>query len=324
MAEELDSRRAKFPPARWAVPGMPVIVFPVESVEVEYEKRLVQHERAYREGARLDDTAGKAKSYTFSIAFFNAEDHEQGLSPGPMSQYPDAADALERSFEAMEVGDLTVPTKGLVRARAWKFRRRDDISEIDSASVVCTFLVDNEDDAAAAAAQQPSAHTVVKAQADAAVDFAEEVGATSFDLAQLAELAAQLEDLATAPGRFVADLEAKANAVQNLALRVHNTFTGEAAAAKAELGTLLTDPASSRAGKALARVADTAARVLGDRHGHQGRIIGRTFDQDLSIFDVALRVKQEAPDLMAINTQLADLLHITAGTPVRIFDRSEA
>lgn len=312
-----DTVQEQFPPAKWEVAGAAPITFPVERIEEAHGMRLVAHERVYRPGARLDNMGARYTIWRLTVTFFNSPNHEDGVDG--LTQYPDVVNALCAACKIEETGTLTIPSVGKRRCQAATYNRVDEIGKVDACGVVFEFWEDNEDDAAAQATQSPSALSVVKGLANDSLAAAEEFGATSFDLGELVEFAAELEALAMAPGDFVTDLESQANAVANRAERVHDAFTNAANEAATELRTLLTDPTASRAGRTLQRLADTSRRILGQKSGHVGRVISRRFEHDLSIFDIAVLVGQSATDLMAINIEIPDLLAIPARTPVKVF-----
>lgn len=317
MAGDDEAIFGAYPVAKWEATGKPAVSFPFETLEENGGNRLVPHERLYRDGARIDDTGSRATTYTFAIPVLNSPNHEEGVDG--LAQYPDLALKLIEACEVHETGTLTVPTKGPRRCRAETWRRMEDARKVDMAALVITWMEDNEDDADAAAAQAPSASTVASKYAQDAIDACQEWGADSDLLSSLTDFANDLQDLANAPAQYVADIEAKAGNLAAAADRVEATFASTTDEAEDELGTLLTDPQASRAGRMLARVKDVAARAPLEPHSHKGKIITRTFGRDVSIFDVATIVGQNPADLIDLNTQLEDLLHIERDTPVRIF-----
>lgn len=311
-----DGIFGRYPPAKWEVPGAAAVVFPVERLEQIGGNRLVPHERLHRDGARLDDTGSKAEGWSFTISFYNSNNHEEGVKG--LEQYPDTINALIDACRIHETGTLTVPTVGKRRCRAESWRRVESYDKVDMAAVVITWLEDNEDDAESAAAQFPSASAVASKYAKDANAAAEEFGTTSLD--DLEAFADDLGDMLSAPSEFAADIDAKVGNLTAAGERLQATVDTQATMAKEELETIATDPLNGRALRAIAKVLDVAHRAPIQKHDKQGTpIVTRTFDVDLSIFGVAQSVGQSPGKLIPLNAGLADLLHIPAGTPVRVY-----
>lgn len=312
----------QYGPARWRVPGADELVFPVERIHQVYENRIVDHERYGQDGARLDDTGSKADIFEFTVGFYNSDKHEIGVDG--TQQYPTVLNALAAACKIHETGNLYVPTVGWRRCRAWKYDRVEEASLVDFAAFIVSFKQDNEDDESTAAESLPSAAAVIRRQARDAVELLKFDTAGTASLSSLQEFAAGLEALANAPNDYASDIEAQVNGLSRVARRVDETFSQRTNEAVEEVNTLLTDPTSSRAARLLQQLQDTAARLSVDKFGGSGRTLWRTFQVDLSIFDIGTRVNQNPVLLINLNTQLEDLLDIRAGTRVRVFDRAVA
>lgn len=301
--------------ASWHPDGGDRVTFPVEVIEERYENRIKPHKRVDRDGARLEDTGGDYTVWTLTVGWYNSDLHEEGVDG--LAQYPDGVNEMADQCKVHATGDLIIPTVGKRRARLKGYRRVETRQQgVDLAAVVYTFWEDNEDDARQAFASLPSASSVAQAIVIDAVVIAEQNGFNDLDLADIAEFAAQLEDLANAPGGFVADIEAKANAIANKIESVTKAFEDAAREGVEESAALLTDPASSTPGRLLRRAGDVAARASLAKAAT--RIVTRTFPGVVSLFDVAAELGQDVDKLMEINASIPDYLEIRPGTPVRI------
>jgi hypothetical protein len=309
---------SKFPAASWEVEGKK-ITFPAEQIEENGGNRLAKHKRMYRDGARLDDTGGEPKEWSFVIPFFNSEDHEAAVDG--LAQYPDNADALCDSFDKHECGTLTTPTRGPRRCRAATYRRVDKLDEKDSCVIVATWLEDSEDDERAQTYSGPSAKSQLYQAVEQMSDAASDLGAWNDDLSSLQDFASDLVGMAEAPGQWVDDMDAKANAFANRCGDIEEAFSGAAERGATEGQMLLTDPSSSFAGRKLREAADLVASLSAQKFGSgQPNVTTRTWDRLMTIFDVAIEVKQDSAELIALNGSLPDMLAIAANTPVRIFE----
>lgn len=302
-------------PASFAPASGARVAFPFVSIEESHENRVVPHKRKGRPGARLENTGAEAKTFTFSVEHYNSDFHEDGIDG--TTQYPDGVNALTACFEQSETGDLFVPTKGRIyRCQAARYRRTETRTQgVDVAVCQYVFIEDNEDDASAAAGVLPSAASVAQRYIVDAVDLAELEGANLGDHTDLLAFAAELEALANEPGDFVQSIEAKANAIANRIERIEAAYTDAAREGTAESARLLTDPASTHAGRALRRALDVVRRSPATK---APRTVERSFSVPLSIFDVATLTSSSTGDLIKMNAQLADVLEIPPGTPVRV------
>jgi hypothetical protein len=312
-----ESVRSKFPVARWEVGGEN-LTFQVVRVEEVHTNRIVEHERPYRDGAKLDHTGPKAKGWRLTAIFINEEGQLAGIDD---VQYPDNVDKLCDSFDKQETGTLTVPTRGPRRCKAESYQRVDDTEMHDSAHVVFAWKEDNEDDEAQQAYTSPSGKSALSALAAEVVEAATDAGVFNEDLQSFTDYADELADLANAPGDYVNDLEAQANAFKGKCENIEKSFTKAGDEAFSDLETLLTDPANSRAIGLLREAADDASRLVFERAGVSTRaVVTRTYNHIVSIVEVATDVHQPVEGLMILNSNLDDLLAIPPKTPIRIYD----
>ncbi len=310
---------AKFPACGWSVEGK-AFTFGITSIEETYRNRLVDHERVYREGARLDDTGSKATVWTIVAEFYNQHD-EPGIGPRDR-QYPDRVDAFTDSLKIHETGTLKTPTRGPRRARLESYTRSDEMSQRDFASVTLVFWEDNEDDAKQQSFNQVSGAGAARKAAEDGTGAAEAEGAGGgFDMSDLNEFAGELEALANAPGDFVDDIDAKANAIGNKVESIEDTFTTVGNEVVTEVKTLLTKPEASLPLRRMRKTHDVAKGIA--QRKAAGQIAGTTtvtFPRTVSIFDVATKFGQPSELLIALNGRIEDVMNIPADTPITIFD----
>ncbi|WP_437759481.1 DNA circularization N-terminal domain-containing protein [Sorangium sp. So ce1389] len=304
---------AKYPPATWDVAGQSV-TFQVETLQETGGNRLVQWERPYRDGAKLDDTGSRAKGWTLSAIFYLGGS-EPGIDP---DQYPDALNKLLASFDEHETGTLTLPTRGPVRCRAESYNRVETSAERDVARVTLTFLADNEDNTTAASFTAPSARSVVRQQVEAATFWAQQQGAWSGDLSSLTEFAAELEGLINSPFEAMDQIEAKAKAIDSACERVENAFTGASSRVPAPLNRLLGLPPAVATLRGLRALRDTSRRAASDALSSLPRIVTKTFPTPKNLVGLSGELGQPFEQLLKINSGLDPLL-IPPGTPVRVF-----
>jgi hypothetical protein len=320
--------REEFPVCSWK-PDKPKkapaeIRFPVVDIEEDWANRLVPHERLLRPGARQECTGERYTIWRLTVSFYNTQE-EPGVD-GPSVQYPDVVDALTDACKTEETGTLTLSTKGPRRCKAKSFRRRDTAGERDAADVVFEFWEDNEDDAKASDFVQVSAAGRVKPLTDTAVVWSQAEGANSISLADLNELANELEGLATAPSQTVEDMEQKANAIVHAVERVEETFATETEEAAEEGAKLLTDPSSSRVVRQLRVIADAAkSGPLQKAAAGLGATTTVVYQRQVSIFDVAVEVEQPSAELITLNSDgsIPDLMAIAPNTPIKVFDTGQ-
>lgn len=303
----------KYPTAAFEVKGQ-VRYFPVIRIEEDHENRVVPHERAYRRGARLDDTNSKAKVWRLTVEAYNSEWMEEGVVKTAF--YPDELNKLLDLFDVHETGTLTIPTRGPKRCRAHRYSRVETSEERDCAVIVLTFMEDNEDDANQSAWQAPSAHSVIVQKATDAVRACEDQAPMKADLfTMLRELAAAVESYANAPFEYIGDLEAQVRSLNNAVSSIEDTYNKRAEEAQAEVFEMLTDPAASRAGRLLRELSDTAGRVLKDKLKEGPKLFTSVPKHDTTLFAIAVTAGMDPQRLLEINSAL-DPFNVPAGTPV--------
>ena len=309
----------EYGPATWTVGGT-TLGFPVVSIGEDGGNRIVRHERPRRDGAKLDDMGSKPQIFTFEAMFDNGllamPDAEMVLNDvnGGLQLYPDVLNAILDSFFFHETGDLFVPTRGKMRARAESYSRSESAGVRNHARVQMTFVVDNEDSLDAAGFQPPAVSASAIAVAKVAEAEAEKTGAWDGSISDLTEMANNIEGLANAPGDFLNDVEEQAGAIKAATDKVVKTHTD----LTTEGRDVLMDPESSTLHKHLATMKEMAGQSIErSRRGVPG-FVTRTYPSRMSIFDVASAEGKDASTLMSINAQLEDPLDIPVGTGVRV------
>ena len=309
----------EYGPATWTVGGTK-LGFPVISINEEGKNRLVPQKRPYRDGAKLDDTGSEPRTFSFEAIFDNGllvlPDAELILNDinGGKKLYPDVANAMCDSFDVHETGDLFVPTRGKVRARADTYSRNESANIRNDARIRFTFIVDNEDSLDATAFTPPSVSASAISVAKVMEEEAEKSGAWDGSIADLMEFANNIEGLANAPGDFLADVEAQAGALKAANDKVIKTHTDTTKEGR----DLLLDPESSTLHKHLATLKEMAGQSIEkSRRGVPG-FVTRTYTTRMSIFDVAAVEGKDVSILLQVNAQIEDALDIPAGVGVRV------
>lgn len=305
----VDEVFGRYPVMRWTV-GSFRIAFPVERVREAGGNRIIERERPYRDGAKLDDTGSKARRWTADVCF-NNQIVEQGLEENGLALYPDALNELIRSFDVHETGDLVVPTVGRQRCKAETYDRIETYEERDSAKLCFTWVEDNEDSvdfrqlqapSAGANATQVALQTVFSAQT-------EEVWYPS--LATFRTFMSQLETAANTPFVVANDVKIAANTIANASLRTARAFQ--------RLGTpgrdQLARPGGNRTERKLVAGQDSAQRTAGEALHGQPRVISIVLTRDSSLFAVAAITRQPLGVLLELNPHL-DALFVPAGVVV--------
>jgi len=298
------------------------VTFAVETIRERHVNRLAPHKRYNRPGARIDNTGSDPKFYELALFFFNDTKQEAGIDGA--TQYPDNLNSFCGSFDSQETGTLTLVTRGPIRCKAESYERTETKDLRDCAAVTAVFLADNEDDSSVADFHAPSAKSIAESLAYAAIAACEDAGVTSANLIGIGELTAQLVGYANFPGNFVGEYEQLGNQIVSSIAKVEEEFAKSAADATNDGETLLTQPEKSRGLRALRRLADVIPRIGAEQTEDADRIISVTYDDAVTIFDVAVRVSQDAGELLALNRQLPDPLLIPPRTPVFVRDTQVA
>jgi prophage DNA circulation protein len=306
---------SRYPIATWKVGTQPPISFPVLAITETGGNRIVQHERPFRDGAKLDDTGAKARTWSFTIVFNNSL--EEGVQDG-VPLYPQVLRRLLRSFDQHETGTLTLPTVGDVRARAQDYTRRETPDEDDQATLDVVFVEDNEDALDRAQLNPPAVVSTVRKLAEQTVFSAKKSGVWSDDLATLPEVASEIEGLIRAPGRSAADLGAMVRSHRRALERLANAAAEEAATS----GGLFADPRGSETPRQINTMIDREAQAEDERLASRPRTKAFVIDVErTSIFEIAARLNQDAEDLLELNSaRIDDPFLLDRGMVIRVFE----
>jgi prophage DNA circulation protein len=202
--------------ATWKVGTSVIMAFPVQNITETGGNRLVERERPYRDGAKLDDTGSKPKRWSMEILFENTID-EPGLEINEFDLYPDILDSLIDSFDNHETGDLVVPTRGTVRARIESYTRTEKIDPRDAALLNITFVQDNEDNVDAASFAIISANSNAKRLGEETTFDAQTDEMWDDGLVSVREFTDQLENATNQPGDVADDVDNSASRVVTIA-----------------------------------------------------------------------------------------------------------
>jgi len=308
----------KYPPGQWrAAAGEPVLAFPVISIEEGGGNRIVERERAYRDGSKLDDTGSKAKRWMLHAKFENTID-EPSLSAvnGSTPLYPDVLNALIDSFDRFheQPGDLSVPTRGWVRARLEAYKRIEDPGEQDCADLQMTFVEDNEDSVDARAFTAPTANASARRLSGETTFDQQSDGIWGDDSVSLEEFAADLESWANAPGDAAQEVDRTSARVVGAANRILFAFSRPGGDGRDTLN----DPEGSNTARKLHATKEIASSSGGSPDRGQPQVVSVVFERPQSLVTIAALLGRSFEDLLAANPQLDDPLYIPARTPVRV------
>ncbi len=292
------------------------IAFPVQKIRQDGANRVIERERPYRDGAKLDDTGSKAILWTFECIFHNSI-QEPGLAAfnNQLNLYPEALNKLIEIFNNGQTGDLIVPTIGKVRAKALDYQRVEDINLFDGATMMLVFKSDNEDSVDSRSIQAPTINAQGQRMAAKTTFDAESTGISGNGLASLRTAASQLQTAINAPGDTLDDVRIHANAVRHSVEQVEGAYSDSSQEGR----DILNDPESTDVVRALADLKDTAARGANQPRSGRPDIITVVSTQQTTLQDVAVAFSQSYSDLLSINSQLPNALSIPPNNIIKIF-----
>lgn len=206
--------QSRYPVASFEVGGNRV-AWPLATDQMAGGNRIVEHERPYREGAKLDNTGTKARRWVLQTLYNNTID-EPGVAEinGGAALYPDVLQRTIWLLTQRETGALIVPIDGKVRARPIEWQRVHVIEEVDAAVLTITFVEDNEDRIDAASFSRPSVSGSLTKLAAGLQLFAESDGVWSADLLSIQELCAELEGLMRSPEEYADAIDAQVGSIR--------------------------------------------------------------------------------------------------------------
>lgn len=313
---EVDTVFDQYPLCSFEIDTENAVAFPVQRIRQKGANRVIERERPYRDGAKLDDVGSKARQWTIEALFNNSiveKDLDAYNNLDPL--YPDVLNRLLLLFDQHKTGDLTVPTIGKVRVKAVDYERTEEVDHQDSALLVLVFMEDNEDSVDFRSITAPTVNAQGNRLAIKTEFDAQSVGVDSFNMTQVRTVASQLEKIANAPGDAADDVYIAARTVKHSAEQVVRAFSQVGNPARYHL----TDPTATDAQRSIEDTKDVSARATNDARKGRPRIISVITLVDTSLLDIAAAVQQRFHDLLAINGQLPNVLFIPKGTVVRIF-----
>ena len=316
MADQDDTVFGNYPVARWQVGTSAPVTFPVQQVTESGGNRLVMHERPYRDGAKLDDTGSKPRTFALT-AIFNNSINEPGIDPSGPPLYPTLLRQLIRSFDLHETGTLTLPTVGNVRCRAQDYSRKEAPELSDTALLDLTFVQDNEDSLERTVLNPPGVVATIVRLAEQTQFTAQKDGIWSEDLGTLRERASEIESLMKAPGRAVGDVATVVRAHRRSLESLLNTAREESG-----VDGIFGEPRASRTERQLQEMLDREAQAEAERTASRPRTKAFVVDVEVtSIYEIAARLGQDATELMDLNAaRIDDPFTLTRGEVIRVFE----
>jgi prophage DNA circulation protein len=304
-----------YPVASWEVGGRDAIAFPIGDITETGGNRIVAHERAFRDGAKLDDTGSKPRKWSFQALFNNSL--EEGVRDG-VPLYPQVLRLVLRSFDTHETGNLILPTIGKVRARAEDYSRKETRESQDSATLDLVFTEDNEEALDRAQLNPPSVMATLVRLAEQTVFSAPKNGAWHADLSTLRERCNEITTLLAAPGRTVADIGAVSRAHRRAIASVFESLT---TLAKQTNG-LFAGGRGAENHRQAKQLLDREAQAESERTSTRPATRAYVVDvEECSLWDVAARVDQAIDDLLELNAaRIDDPFLLTRGQVLRVYE----
>jgi hypothetical protein len=309
---------SEYKPAQFTVGGLS-FGFPVLKIDEMGSNRLIERERPYRDGAKLDDTGAKATRWTFECIFENSiTDEGLGTINQGRNLYPDVLNGIIELFKIHETGDLVIPTVGKRRCRAEAYRRLEDSSQRDCAMLTLVFTEDNEDSVNSSSIQAPTAGANARQLASSTEFDANAAGSLSDTFLQLREAMIELEELAAAPGSTIQSIRNTNALVESKALRTKQNFQRPGRTGR----DLLLDPSNSRVERKLVQMTELSAKAANEARRGRPKLVQVIFREDTSLFRVSIVVGQPFEDLLEVNPNL-DPFFIRFGTIVNVYASQE-
>lgn len=309
---ELSTR----PALSWQPDGEEKVTFTCASIQESFDPRLVKRERPYRYGAKLDDTGCGPITWSVRTDMFDGL-IEDGV---PTNQFTEIEPKLFLLCQTGKTGFLTLPTRGIVRAKVASWKRGDDLSERDVAQVDITWIEDNEEDIDFYSFEEFSARATSQSFAKLTTQDLGAIGISDIDTQSLQNSAFQLEDAAKSPGNNLQEIEARARQLAAKAAKIEQYYTSGPPDAD-QITNLLGVPDSYSAIRRLRNLRDTAQRAVYEQVSSQPKVIVYKPQRNSSAMEIALETKNTFGDVLQLNKNLLDVFFIPKNTPVRVYDR---
>ena len=301
----------QYPVLTWKVGKKASLKFPACSIQETGGNRIVERNRPYRDGAKLDDVGSKATRWTIEAIFENSVQEEGFDASTPL--YPNVMNAVIETFRVHGTGDLTLPTRGKVRVRAESYTRSETETERDYGKLSLTFCEDNEDNIDAQSFEAPTVNASAKRITETTEFDAQSEGAWGTTLGELREFGSELEGIANFPGDSLDDVDSQSAIVVSTANSVVRTFDSPRGGEK------LKDPEMSRTQRKLEQTKDMAAKARADARAGRPTLATYPVLAASDLFTIAASIGQDPNDLLDINPGV-NALFILANTILNIFD----
>lgn len=310
------SELSQRPAISWQPDGGDAITFTAVSIQESFENRTVKRERPYREGAKLDDTGRGPMTWSVRTDMFDGI-VEEGV---PSNQFTEIEPKLFLACQTGKTGFLTLPTRGIVRAKVQSWRRGDDTSERDVAQVDIVWIEDNEDDVDFYAFDEFSARSTAQSFANLTVADLGALGISDTNTQQLQDAAKKLEEAAQSPGVNLQEVEAQARKLSALCAKIEGYYAGGPPSADS-IANMAGVPDAYSAIRNLRNLRDTAQRAIYEQVSSKPKVKTVKFARGMSAVEVALETSNTFEDVLALNKNLLDLFFIAPQTPIRVYDR---
>lgn len=318
----MATEQEQYDVASWRVGDEPRIYFAVTALHDSQKNRIIEHERPYREGAKLDDMGSVARRWRMSIVW-NATLAEKGLELNGKPLFPDVLRDMQRIADSVhKTGDLVVPGLGNVRARLETFDTAETEDELDTARTEATFIQDNEESLDRTLIRAPTARATTQRVADQTTFSAQAAGHWTDDLEDLSDFAAEVEGALQEPGRAINKVQTQVRrnrrAIERMIDAGHQTAQ--------DVGGPLLEPANSEVERLAVLLLDRQASAADERQSSQPATVPFVIDVPrTSIFEVAARLNQDAADLLDLNDAVvADPLELHQGETILVYQTTGA
>lgn len=303
-------------PASFEVDGERVLFAVFRTAQYEEGLRLVRREVPWVDGEPLDETGLRARSIRVEIPFFNQLLEFDSLNIGtdpPM--YPDRYRKFLALCRTKKTGNLNLFLERNIRVKAESWPSTLNVEERDGVVVSVTFIEDNEDRIdGPTQAQQLSARANLASVIQATFTEARKQGAWSDDWAELTRAASQLETTLNQPSEFLDTIDSRASRVEHAVDRVLRTEQQNRPGKDK-----LREASGAKLWRLLRALREMAARSVSESRPGRPVVRTRTFEQDISIWQIAAALGQDPDALLVLNPNLQDPNWIAAGTQVRVF-----
>lgn len=301
-------------PVSFTADGGETIVFTCKRIVESRAKRLVHHERPFRPGAKIDSTNWRVRRWALDCCFNNTL-IESGID-NDVVLYPTQLNALLRSFDIEETGDLVLPTRGLRRVKAASYERIEDVEAWDEANVKLAFDEDSEDDVGQDAFTDPSVRAGVVRLAQQTQFSAQSIGAWDENLSSLSEFATDIENLLASPFTTLEDIQAENRRNQRAIRRIHRAHenTGR------RVGGLFHETEGASASRQLVELEDMMGKAEIERTASKPKTRTISAPEDTDLFSLAASIGQDPVAVLELNAhRIEDPMDLRQGDPVRVF-----